>query len=62
VAFFLKGFTHELFLEAGVFLVSLNLILMSKKNSETENRLERHLTQIEELLTRKEPGSSVPCP
>jgi hypothetical protein len=59
-ALFLKGFTHELLLEAGVFLVSLKLILMAKKNTEIESRLERHLTQIEDLLARKDPGSSVP--
>jgi hypothetical protein len=58
LALFLKGFTHELLLEAGVFLVSLKLILMAKKNTETENRLERHLTQIEKLLARKDPGAS----
>jgi len=62
LALFLRGFTHELLLEAGVFLVSLKLILMAKKNTETENRLERHLTQIKELLARKDPGSSALFP
>jgi hypothetical protein len=33
-----KGFTHDLLLEAGVFLVSVKLILMAKKNAETEKR------------------------
>lgn len=47
-----KGFTHELFLEAGVFLVSVKLILMAGKNAESEKRLERHLTQIKALLAR----------
>ncbi len=54
VALFVKGFTHELFLEAGVFLVSVKLILMAKKNTETEDRLERRLIQIQDLLTRKD--------
>lgn len=45
-----KGFTHELFLEAGVFLVSVKLILMAGKNAASEERIERHLDQIEELL------------
>ena len=44
-ALLLKGLTHDLLLEAGVFLVSVKLILMSHKNSvlaiETEERLER---------------------
>jgi len=33
VSVFVKGFTHELLLEAGVFLVSVKLILMAQKNS-----------------------------
>jgi hypothetical protein len=55
---FVKGFTHELLLEAGVFLVSVKLILMARKNAETNNRLEQHLTHIEELLGRKGPGNA----
>ena len=45
-----KGITHELFLEAGVFLVSVKLILMAGKNAASEERVERHLNEIEELL------------
>jgi hypothetical protein len=45
-----KGITHELFLEAGVFLVSVKLILMGGKNAASEERIERHLNQIEQLL------------
>lgn len=45
-----KGFTHELFLDTGVFLVSMKLILMAEKNAATEKRLEQHLKQIKELL------------
>jgi hypothetical protein len=58
LALFLKGFTHDLLLEAGVFLVSLKLILMAKNNTETEGRLERRLAQIEALLTHKGQGAS----
>jgi hypothetical protein len=47
-----KGFTHELFLEAGVFLVSVKLILTAGKNAESEKRLERQLAQIKALLAR----------
>jgi hypothetical protein len=53
LALFLKGFTHELLLEAGVFLVSVKLILMAKKNAETEDRLEQHLRNIQEILAAK---------
>jgi hypothetical protein len=53
VALLIKGLTHDLLLEAGVFLVSVKLILMSHKNSvlaiETENRLD----QIYDLLRRQ---------
>ena len=44
------GFTHELLLDAGVFLVSVKLILMAVKNAAAEKRLELHLNQIKELL------------
>jgi hypothetical protein len=44
-ALFIKGFTHDMLLETGVFLVSVKLILMSHKNRivaiETEERLEQ---------------------
>ena len=46
-ALFVKGFTHSLFLEAGVLLVSIKLILMAQKNAKTEESLERHLIRIE---------------
>jgi hypothetical protein len=49
-ALFLQGFTHWLFLESGVLLVSIKLILMAQKNAKTEERLERRLGRIEELL------------
>lgn len=46
---FVNGFTHELLLEAGVFLVSVKLILMAHKNSQaaklTTERLE-HITYL----------------
>ncbi len=32
-ALFTKGFTHDLLLEAGVFLVSVKLIMMAYRNS-----------------------------
>ncbi len=60
VALFIKGLTHEILLEAGVFLVSLKLIMMSHKNSvlakKTEFQLERILkpckTPIESPISR----------
>ena len=49
-ALFVKGFTHDLFIEAGVFLVSIKLVLMAQRNARTEENLERHLLRIEEFL------------
>ncbi len=45
-----KGFTHELFLEGAVFLVSVKLILMAGKNTASEERTQRQLNQIAALL------------
>jgi hypothetical protein len=42
---FLKGFTHELLLEAAVFLVSVELIIMASKNTKTASRVEQHLNR-----------------
>jgi hypothetical protein len=53
LALFVKGFTHEMLLEAGVFLVSVKLILMAKRNTEIEYRLEQRLTNIQEMLAAK---------
>jgi hypothetical protein len=50
VALFVNGFTHDLLLEAAVFLVSAKLILMAKANGETERRLELQLVEIKDLL------------
>jgi hypothetical protein len=58
LALLLKGFTHDVLLEAGVFLVSVKLIVMAKKNAETENRLERHLVQIKESLASRDVRST----
>jgi hypothetical protein len=58
VAVFLKGFTHDLLLEAGVFLVSVKLILMAKKNGEAEDCLEQRLSRIEQLLKGKYPSGN----
>jgi hypothetical protein len=49
-ALFLKGFTHDMLLETGVFLVSVKLILMSYKNSVLGLKTEDRLDQIHALL------------
>jgi hypothetical protein len=40
-ALFTKGLTHDLFLESGVFLVSVKIIVMAYKNSESDWSFER---------------------
>ena len=45
-ALFAKGFTQELFLEAGVFLVSVKLIIMSFKNTVAVETIEKKLDEI----------------
>jgi hypothetical protein len=45
-ALFVKGFTHDLFLEIGVFLVSVKIIMMSYKNSVAASQLSDKLDVI----------------
>ena len=49
-AIWAKGFTHDLLLEAGVFLVSVKLILMSYKNGLAVKEVRDRLERIESLL------------
>ena len=56
-ALFTKGWTHDLLLEAGVFLVSVKLIIMSFRNTVAveaiKNKLDQILTEekhLEQLL------------
>jgi hypothetical protein len=50
VALFAKGFTHDLLLEAGVFLVSVKIIIMSYKNSVAISKLDSKLDDIAKIL------------
>ena len=52
VALFIKGFGHGLLLEAGVFLVSVKLIMMAAKNVLLAKHLDDRLDRIETTLTR----------
>jgi len=53
IALFTKGFTHDLLLEVGVFLVSVKLIMMAFKNANHSRKLENELIEIKELLKQK---------
>ena len=54
VALFAKGFTHDLLLEAGVFLVSVKLILMTYKNGVRADALQQKLDEIHAVVGRLE--------
>jgi hypothetical protein len=53
-ALFVKGFGHGLLLEAGVFLVSVKLIMMAHKNSILAKDLSERLDRMEATLSRLE--------
>ena len=50
VALFTKGFTQDLLLESGIFLVSVKLIMMSYRNSVYIKSIEDELKEIRGLL------------
>jgi hypothetical protein len=54
LALFTKGFTHDLLLEAGVFLVSVKLIIMAYRNNVNNQVLARELSEIKATLRGKE--------
>lgn len=49
-ALFFTGLTHDILLEAGVFLVSVKLIIMAYKSSKSASKIEQELYEIKELL------------
>ncbi|MBI3320096.1 MAG: hypothetical protein HYZ89_05875 [Candidatus Omnitrophica bacterium] len=49
-ALFVKGLTHDLFLEAGVFLLSVKLILMSYQHGVWMGQMNRKLDELKALL------------
>lgn len=53
LALFIKGFTHDLLLEAGVFLISVKLIMMAYNNSVNIKGLENELKEIKLILKEK---------
>ena len=57
VALFVKGFTHNLLLEAGVLLVSIKLIIMAYRNSLNYSDLKKELNEIRRLLEEKSQNS-----
>ncbi|HEX7287761.1 MAG TPA: hypothetical protein VF532_16350 [Candidatus Angelobacter sp.] len=60
VALFIKGFTHDVLLETGVFLVSLKLIMMGRRQGELAEALQERLERIQDLLQAKAPDAVKP--
>lgn len=58
VALLVKGFTHDVLLEAGVFLVSVKLIIMGYKNGMATSEVRTELQLIRRLL--ESPRNSKP--
>ncbi len=60
IALFVKGLTHDLLLEAGVFLVSVKLIMMNSKIAGTEYQIMEQLGEIKQLIHETSNHSSRP--
>jgi hypothetical protein len=56
VALFVTGFTHDLLIESGVFLVSVKLIIMTYRNSIGMKKLEEKLDEIYIAVQRLHEG------
>lgn len=54
IALFMKGFTKEILIEAGIMLVSIKLILMNHKASISREKLMDELVSIKDVLKRME--------
>jgi len=50
IALFVKGFSKDLLLEAGVLLVSIKIILMSRSNLNSNQEIIKKLNEINEKL------------
>ncbi len=55
LALFEKGLTHDLLLEAGVFLVSVKLVLAGYKNGHAQRELARRLDEVKALVETRLP-------
>jgi hypothetical protein len=52
IALFVSGFTKSLLLEAGVLLVSVKIILMNIKNSNSDKEILKKLDDLDEKLKK----------
>ncbi len=68
-ALFVKGFTHDLLLEAAIFLVSVKLIILTYRNSQGVESIEKKLDlvlsgeeHLEKALAALREGAAAPGP
>ena len=54
-ALFTEGLTHDILLEAGVFLVSVKLIIMAYKNSRASKEISKELSDIKKSMCENKP-------
>jgi len=52
VSLYTTGFTHDLFLEAGILLVSIKLIMMSYKNTLSNQELIDSIKELSEKIDK----------
>ncbi len=50
IALFVKGFTHDLLLEAGVLLISIKIIMMAYKNRVISDEITKDLQEIKKMI------------
>jgi hypothetical protein len=54
LSLFTKGFTHDLLLESGIFLVSVKLIMLAYKSNVMKESIENKLDAIHTAITQLE--------
>ena len=59
-ALFAKGLTHDLFLETGVFLVSVKIIMMAYRNAVSTKDVSHKLDKVLAVLTTPDKAKSDP--
>lgn len=52
ISLFVKGLTHDILLDIGVFLVSVKIIIMSYKNNLHIGELNKQLEEIKKLMKK----------
>jgi hypothetical protein len=53
-ALFSKGISHDIFLETGVFLISVKIIIMANRNSVDVNHLDKKIDAVLAILSKKD--------